>query len=728
MSQISSILFSIALVLAVTIGPQTRAWSWGPALFFLGLSLVTTIPSLVHGKKHLTLPYLILFLVTAIWFIGRALGSPVGEFAKADLILAIATISSFIVVSSFTHHRASEATFLWVLAILVAASSLIIAKQVQDPSFAPIVSNRPAQLPSGFYGHYNEGANFLLGTSFFLAAFSLFGSHAKASRLVWGVVAVVGLVAVYFTRSRGAILGAGVGVIAFTFISLIIGKRANRRWFASAAILLPVLLIATAAFIYRGWESAQQVRFQSEIGTVMDGSVRLKLYGIALSCIQQHPFSGGGSRSFSWECNQFWDFRSHGPGTNRPEYVHNELLQAATDYGLVGFFLLVIIIVCVYMSAIIRSFDGNNDPISSADAWRAGAISSLAAMLVQSSFSFVFHLLPGVILLGICLAKALEPVSTARRTNKIASGLLAGVSIFCCLYLFPIAWKGSQLVHTLWSVYFKPSGSLDERVFHLERAISIWKESSLYTERARAIQRSASAEIEDSWFSKTSLAIKDYEKAIELHPYEAASRINLAKLLSLSGRNDEASIQYSLATRLQGGMEAGYQAHYQFAQHLVKEGLEFFKRNETDQALAAFQAASSQFEKIAEISPWVPNHPEGFTLKLAILQGLGASNEALGHINEALVNYDAASQIQGGSAAHYRAAILLGNLAKTAWSERRPSEALTRFQEARQRIDLANELPSGVTSESKMEYATFLDQSIQYLLEAKIEPLKKLSD
>jgi Lipid A core - O-antigen ligase and related enzymes len=611
---------------------------------------------------------------------------------------------------------------------LVGVSTLIIAKQVHDPSFTPIFSNRPAQLPSGFYGHYNEGANFLIGSSFFLASFALFGSQGKMSRWVWGIVAIGGLIAVYFTRSRGGILATGIGTMVFVLISLIVAKRRDYRWFRPAAILLPFLLIAVCGFVFQGWAGAQKFRFQEEVGTIMDGSVRLKLYGIALSCLDQHPWTGGGSRSFSWECNQFWDFQSHGPGVNRPEYVHNELLQAATDYGLIGFLLLVILIGWVTLLTLTRSLLNDSDSITSADAWRAGAIAGLAGMLVQSSFSFVFHLLPGILLLGLCLAKAATPTRAVASTNHLTRSLLVLTSILGCLYLIPMGWNGSRVFGILWSVYVRPDESIENRISKLNRAIPLWEEVALYRERATTLQRSASLESGVSATQKISLAIDDYRRAIKLHPYEASTRINLAKLESACGNNEDATKQYLAATYLQGGMEAGYRGHFQFAEHLIRKGRIYFEQEDYDQSLTTFQAAWKQFEKVAEKTPWLPNHEEGFTLKLSILQGLGASHEALGNINEALDDYNGASQIIGGSSSNYRAALLLGGLAKTAWSERRPSEALTRFEEARERITLATELPSGVTPEMKADYVAFLDRSIQYLVEAKVEPLKKADE
>jgi hypothetical protein len=45
MPVISSIFLVVALVMAVVIGPQTRSWTWGPAMLPLGFAVLSGLPS-----------------------------------------------------------------------------------------------------------------------------------------------------------------------------------------------------------------------------------------------------------------------------------------------------------------------------------------------------------------------------------------------------------------------------------------------------------------------------------------------------------------------------------------------------------------------------------------------------------------------------------------------------------------------------------------------------------
>ena len=85
--------------------------------------------------------------------------------------------------------------------------------------------------------------------------------------------------------------------------------------------------------------------------------------------------------------------------------------------------------------------------------------------------------------------------------------------------------------------------------------------------------------------------------------------------------------------------------------------------------------------------------------------------------------YDLAVTFSHGTRAHYRAGVLNGKLASIAWSNRLPAEAMGYFIEAKRRINLARDLPQGITPSQRIEYLAYLDQAISYLKGAKIEPI-----
>lgn len=736
MNRFSAVFFSLSLILAVVLGPQTRPWTWGPSLVCLGLAVLCALPSFLRNQSKIGMGFLILGSVTAGWFAWRAAVSPVAELRVADLLLLAGAVGAFLVTAATAGDQRAERIFLWALAGLLGANVIVIVLQVADPSFHPIFASKPTTLPSGFYTHYNECANFLVGAGFILAGASLFGSYSKLTRILWGLVALSGLVAVYYTRSRGGILAVGGGSVVFAIIALLISKRRNSPYFAASVIAVPFFFLLAAGWIYKGWSDAQAFRFQTEAETftgvaasVMDHSVRLHFIGIALSCIQLHPWSGGGSRSFSWECNQFWSYKDHGSGGARIEYVHNELLQAATDYGLIGAGLLLILLSWASFRVIIRScFSWEGPRISTTDALQIGGFAGLIGMFIQSSFSFVFHLFPGVLLLGICIGRmvfqgAEEKPSNGWKLPRVSILTASGaITIFATLWM---GIAGTRLMHILWDSYFRsPAGiSVEVKTNAIARATAIWPQATLHNDRAFILQRAArESNLPAAENPDISEAIYDYQKAVQLHPYEANIRTNLATLLGAVGREKDSEREYDQATILEGGFESGYKAHFKYCEYLTMRGLRELEANNLEAAVQSFSDALIQFKKIKEKTPWVPKQPAGLALKFPLYIGIGMSNEAAGDYEGAFAAYDEVAGEYGGSEGHLRSGLLLGKLAETAWKERQPSKALTLFQKASKRLHSSVNLPAGL-AETRSEHLEYVTARIQYLLDAKIVPL-----
>ncbi len=733
MAVISSILFAIAFALAVILGPQTRPWPWGPALIPLGLALLAALPSIWRGNRLMDKTLLVTGILATIWFAARAWMSPVAEMGVSDSLLLAGAAGSFLVMRAISASEMAIRVFTWAIALLLAASVCVIALQIKDPTFSAVFASRPALFPSGFFSHYNEGANFLIGTSLLLAGAAIFGSHSKITRAVWLLIALGGMIAVYFTGSRGAILALAVGVVVFMIGALLATKRTKSRWFAPLIIGLPLCAILAAGFVYYGWVSAQEMRRDTAGGmaNLMDNTIRLSLMGIAVSCIQSHPLLGGGSRSFSWESYQFWTAQDNGWNAARPEMVHNELLQSATDYGLIGFALIVALLFFVAAPAMFRTlFDEKERRHPHADAFYVGGLAGIAGMLVQSSFSFVFHLLPGVMLLGICLGRAALPsirpagsrgIDILSKTALIASCVaLAGFSLF-------YGKKGTELMAGLWPAYFGPRSEVteDQRLDAMAIAIQRWPQSEFYADRAFIRHQKVRAELEaKAPLVSAEEAISDYYSALRLYPFNPSTSVNLARLLSIVGRDAEATKEFERATHLQGGMELVFRARFYASSHLLKVARAQFEAGDTEQALAGTQAALDNFNLANQGHPSLYMSPDGAALRISIYELLGVAQQASGDEDTALKTFDQLAKF-GSGRGKYRAGLLLESIGSTDWYERRPSEALTYFQEARTLIAEAADLPANVTAENKAAQLAALDEKIAILIAAKITPAPK---
>lgn len=731
MPVVSALFLVIALVLAVVVGPQTRPWTWGPALLALTGSLAAAMPAIFRrGRFHADFGFIALAAITVVWFAARAIYSPVTEFGQADLLLLTSAVAAFISVRVVCGNLSAERILAWGMALLLLANLIVIGIQIFDPTFTPVFRSKATEkMVSGFFAQYNEAANYLIASAALMAAFAIFGNHRKPTRLFFFLLFIGALAGVWFTRSRGGIFGAAVALAAFFVIAMVAAKRRNAKWFVPAVIGVPLIGIGVSVFMIQGWMAAQEARLQgSGISSLMDNNARLYFLGIALSTIGSHPAIGGGARSYSWECFRFVDSKTNGDIiTHKPELVHNEFAQAATDYGWIGAGLLGVLFAAVVLAVVLRSiFEKSSNGADQREAWRIGALAAFAGMFVQSCFSFVFHLLPGVLLLGITLGMMSRPGDSETGAKAVGNRITFGVAGIACLVLLAVAgWNGARVTGILWPTYFAkvPLRSPESRIEALTRAIEIWPQSSFHQDRA--LNRAEMAK-DPSTLNRTPLleaAIADYQSAARYNPFDPTFAVNEASLLSELARDDQAEEKFRLATQLQGGMEPCFRSHFAFANHYLRKSIRIFDPKEPHHSLDALELAAEQMETAVKEMHWVT--PDFHVPRAAIHQNLGIAREGAGDREGALQAYDFTSNLQNGQSAHYLAGVLIGKQAVEAWSKRRPSEALTLFMQAKQRLQKAgNALPPGVSLSQRAEYSAYLDETIAFLKGAKVEPLK----
>lgn len=727
MTSLSSLFLVLSLVLAVVIGPQTRSWTWGPAMISLGLATALAIPGLWTRNRSTDFKLIALCVLVAGWFAWRAWFSPVAELATADLLLLAGAVGSFISIRGIIGNRTAEKILIWGVALLLLANVVVVARQVMTPAFTPVFEARAASLPAGFFAHYNECANYLIASSLLVGAAAFLSNDGRTSRVIWAVIAIAGLVAVYFTRSRGGLLGAVVGCGVFACMALAIGKQTRAKWFAPALIAIPIIGIVLATSLFLGWRETQEFRNQgNSVVGMFDNTARLFFLGVAFSCIGLHPLIGGGSRSFSWESFRFLDRDLHGGAlSHTPEQVHNELLQAFTDYGIIGAILLIALLGTLIVISVYRSLfsDDLEEKRDTASLWYLGGFAGLAGMFVQSSFSFVFHLFPGVILLGLCLGQMSHGLSRGSKFQFHATRLLLSVGALASLtVLLPFGWKGARVTFFLWDSYLtKPSSlSVESKVETLTHAIRVWPQSTFFTDRAANYRSMASSPDSVNPSDLIEKALHDYQAAEILHPFNPAISVNHANLLSHVKRDAEAEKTFNRAIQLQGGMEPAFRARFSKANHLLSKGTQIYKSGDHRAALPVLEAAAEDMEQAAKEMHWIVEDMR--TRRVRVHESLGIARETNGDLMGALNSYNFASGLYLGDRAHYRAGVALGKIAASSWAARRPSDALSQFIEAKRRIQITPEVPGGVTLSQRVEYLAYLDKMIQFLKSAKVDP------
>ncbi|QTN32196.1 O-antigen ligase family protein [Akkermansiaceae bacterium] len=730
MSAFSSILWTIGLILTVTLGPQLRIWSWGPAMLCFSGAALFAIPALWRekgGAGDTVIAALGAALVS--WMAARAFLTPVPEAAQADILLLAMAVATFVSFRAAASSTAALRIIIAGIALLTCASLLVMARQLGDPGFSPFFSKITSRYPTGFYAHYSYGGSFLIAVSLLLGGLAMHSRENRIVRLLLGIIALLAFCAIYFTRSRGAILGGAGGFGALMLLTLVIGKRDGRKWFAPAVIAVPLIAGGIIFALVAVWMDAQEARNESGgFAGLLDNTIRWHLIGIAISCIQLHPLWGGGARSYSWECFRFWDIGQMGIGSNKPEHVHNELLQTASDYGIIGASLLVVFLCAIVIACMARTaMDRRSAASPHADGWRIGGFAGLVGLFLQSNFEGIFRIAPGAVLLALCISaacfgKTANPNPSGLRPWLRAS-LVSVLGLGAIISLALAGTRGTRVSIILWPSHFGPEKPGHETAIDaLARAIEIWPLQSLYQKRGLTCQRAAaaetSAEISRSFIKQ---ALADFQASSELHPYDPAAAVGYANLLSNLGRHAEAEAAYTRAIQLQGGMEAAFKSYLSSAKHFHGKALSEYDPGRPADSLADFQIAARHIDK-AFADSWM-HGTENRVLRVLIHQNYGQTLEAAGEPKAALAQYDLAAKLPYGGSSHYHAGLLLGRMAVRKWSDRRAEDAMFLFTQASQRIGTAGDnLPDGVTPSKRAEYMEYLLNTIQYLKGAGIKP------
>lgn len=617
MQALSGFFFSLALVLAVVFGGQTLDYTWGPALMALAAALVAACFDKPGTRPAGMATRAVYGLVTVAcgWILWRCAGSPVKEFARSDALLAVGLFAACSWIWRMPAPGVAIRMVMATLATLAFVHAGIGLVQVRDPAFAWPFAARPAGLPSGFFGHYNHLADFSLVSAVMLAARAIWGRERIGERVLYGAGAVAAAACVLMSGSRGGFLSLGLAGMVLVVTSGLIAwrdKSRNRRVVIGLAIAVPLVV---TLLLPLGFKLVQERRGGTKsLVEVSDDRFRLAFLRSAIKIANGQSMAGSGSRSFGWRKNAEWNPQQDGTADRfNDDFVHNELLQVAVDYGWIGALLVIAAAGGVGLAGVAGLVGRESADLrerGALDAVCCGGLAAMVGTLAHSNFSFVTHTLPGALYLGMAFGLALP-----RR-----GGLLEGnpgrrwpaILALCAvvpgaLVLGWVGWVGTQTYRTLWPALFgrellvveDPARAIDT----LERATKSWPSGELTGEAGHLSRQIAEWQgkplpEQEIWRTR---AADFYRQAEELNPFDPEWAVNRANLLSLLGRDDEADRAFERAVVLEGGMGRNFWARYYFAAHLYRRWYQaWVKERRAGEALGQFIRARELLRDAAE--------------------------------------------------------------------------------------------------------------------------------
>ena len=309
--------------------PETMTLSW--SLTGAALSVHLGIAAWTRQRPHPAGLWFLPFLAYAAFNVAAV--SPVRWLGWRDWLGWAQLIAVFWLMVNALTRRGPRAVVLCSLVSLGAIAVLLAAYQrFVMPDWLSMGRTQAAQFlgrSSGPFGIPNSLAAFLLLLIPPMLALAWQRGAGAVERVFWGYFAVVFLLGLGLTISRGAWLALAVALIAWPLCARSLSW--SIRFTLAATALAAALLIGLV--LYSSVPRVKQ-RLDAMVADVGERS-RPILWGAGWKLYSEAPVlgTGGGSYNTLFERHRPEGFR------DEPQWAHNDYLNTLSDYGTLGFLL-----------------------------------------------------------------------------------------------------------------------------------------------------------------------------------------------------------------------------------------------------------------------------------------------------------------------------------------------------------------------------------------------------
>jgi hypothetical protein len=357
---------------------------------------------------------------------------------------------------------------------------------------------------SGLFGSPNILAGFMaMGLPIAIAM--AFGRRVRWMQMAFAGAAIVMVIAILMSGSRGGLLGGLVGVMA---VFALLSPRLVRRGATTAMLLIMLLGAASTPGFLERWTGVSTVQ------------QRFLYWDSAVAIWSQSPILGTGPGGFELYYPIHRDVRA-----NETRYAHSWFFQWGSEVGIGGLALFL-----GWSCVIIATGIGRWRREGAADSLNAGLLAAFIVLLIHGLVEFtlsICELALHLALIGALIVSG-PRAATAKRALCLGGVFGAGAS----LLLFVVAWWPCQYAPSRAQSLRELVGleSPEEDLRQLSRALQ-WqpKDASIWEARA---------------FARSSLGVPgardDLQRALELNPYSSRLHESMSRMLWAAGEKERA--------------------------------------------------------------------------------------------------------------------------------------------------------------------------------------------
>ncbi|NNE94245.1 MAG: O-antigen ligase family protein [Verrucomicrobiales bacterium] len=567
MRYLTFILLAAGLLVTGIVATSTSMTFQWPGFVLLGAAAIASITLLFRGRpRGASLVCLLTALVMTGYFLGRALNSPVAYFAREDAALAAACLVMYgLVATVFSSGKWRTALFFTLLLLVVANLGLATYQQLVDMGrwvFDGYVRTYPDRI-GGVFNNPNHFAALLALSAPIFLSLAFFGKNLPVTvRLLLGFFAIMSLIAIGASRSRGGLLAAAIGLTVFGILALPrIWRQLDRGKLRAAFVVTFLIVVAGIGTVGAlNFELVSQ-RFDDSAFSRSSETNRPLIWKAALAQNSEDPLFGTGSRTYYYYSRKYRSGLMH-VSVPEAEFAHNEYVQLLADYGWIGLFAATLFGLTHLGNGIQflrrkRQAELKSGFISATGdtdlALTIGAVSGLAAILSHACFDFVLHV-PILALLSTLLSAILsspgalpDAVPTPKSSEKPGAFLALLVRGICpgtgaALVIFGVVYTQSEWHFELARLAHSSGSSSHDQFHHLREARRLDPQNPFVHNlsgqaQLSEIDGSMPISVQDAYLSE---AEARFAEAARLYPQNIFSAISYAEVLDSVNKPEKA--------------------------------------------------------------------------------------------------------------------------------------------------------------------------------------------
>lgn len=751
MQIIISILAAFAILWTGIFGTMTSVLMQSLSMAVLSACCLLTALHSIYTKDRLfagiALKPFIFTIICALYFLARALLSDAIDLGVKDLFLVLSGLMIYLLTCYWRRGRMFYRFIIGaviILALLNFLNFLPHFEKLRDE----IIPFAKGNSVTGLFNHRNFMSHYMMMiVLLFLSIFICYRNN-KLLKYFCLLLAIIGIFAIYTVKARGGYLGLIAG---FFVLSIYINDyylKNNKSGFFAKFVKIGkvIVLLGVIGLLGKFGKDIYNERSTSNLNATELGD-RLHYFSQAIDQIPDAPLFGSGSMSYSYKSYLYWgnldrNYMDH-------IWVHNEFIQAFTDYGLIGLLLILGLLAlhiwnALKYSLIDTSPSNSSHSVDNFNFLRVAGLCMIIGSSIDMMGSFPAHSYPNIMLMAIACAwmtfkNSEEPMSGesteppvnnklgAKSFSAITFLIFGSISLIIAIPQLKAArifsqyeiyddstnWSAKESMQSGWLPALEQVITVAPTYLRHERL------SSLYMELAATKDgMEAESDIEKALFHS--------EKALDRHPYDMVSIANRASCLFKMKRYKEADQWYELIQKYTVGRQKYFQSFVKRAHNLCLLADDYASAGMIEDARSSYATA---FDCCMNSSYNNDQYSRSvISLVLFSRTNFLIKNEIYSELDQMYVDFS------GDISIHYKLtsypelvftiASAFTNYADLKYSKRKPEIAMKWYFKGASILNNALVDNYRVTSDMKNNLGQHIQARIKHLTDAGITPAK----